>query len=226
VERELREFVRSRLNPQAGDEAIELGAGNSAYLPSLASQFGYRVSGLDYSALGVELARRNLAAAGVNGQIRRADLFDPPVDWIDKFDAVFTFGVVEHFDDTAAVIRACAKYLSPSGSMFTLIPNMSGLPGAATRFLSMDLYHRHVSMTPVELAVAHRRAGLAVEVAAYVGGINMWVANPAASPSRARRTLFLPALALTRLMWALQDRGLSLRPNRTTSPWVVVVARK
>jgi len=223
-ERVLRSFIAKNLEPKPGQQLIELGAGDTAYLPRLAKEFGYRVSGLDYSPLGVELAQRNLAAAGVDGEIVEGDIFDPPDGWVRKFDVVITIGVVEHFDDTASVIRACAQYLAPNGSMLTLVPNMHGLSGLATRYLSRELYDRHVPLTPRELATAHTDAGLNVRIATYLAGINMWVANPAASPSRVRRLTFLPALAMTKFAWKVEDLGLEIRPNPLTSPWVVVVA--
>jgi 2-polyprenyl-3-methyl-5-hydroxy-6-metoxy-1,4-benzoquinol methylase len=194
-------------------------------LPGLAKRFGLLVTGLDYSPVGVELARRNLAEAGIKGQVVEADLFDPPSGWEKAFDIVMTMGVVEHFDDTAAVIGAGARYLAPGGWMLTVVPNMNGVPGVTTRWLSRQLYERHVAMTPGQLAAAHRAAGLAVRHAQYLVGFDGWVANPGAAPSRWKRWLYMPVLALTRFIWALEDHVGRIRPNRLTSPWVVVVAQ-
>lgn len=223
-ERVLRAFMAEHLLPHPNQRLLELGAGNTAYLPIFRQEFGYRVAGLDYSALGCELARRNLAAAGVEGEIVEADLFEPPEGWRGAFDVVFTMGVAEHFDDTTAVIGAFAQYMAPSGRMLTVIPNMHGLNGVATRRLSRELFDRHVALTPEELAYAHERAGLTVLSATYLAGVNAWVANPGASTA-IRRALYAPFLALTRALWAIEDRGLVIRPNRLTSPMVVVVAR-
>jgi SAM-dependent methyltransferase len=203
-----------------------LGAGNSGYLPGLARALGYRVSGLDYAAIGVARARRNLNAAGVNGEVVEADLFSPPAGWASAFDLVLTMGVVEHFDDTAEAVRACARYAVPGGQVLTVVPNMNGLPGAATRWLSRELYEKHVALTPDQLADAHMRAGLSVTQACYLIGFDAWVANPGASPSRLRRWLYKPLLALTRVVWALEDRVRPLPPNAFTSPWVVVLAER
>lgn len=109
--------------------------------------------------------------------------------------------------------------------MLTLVPNMNGFNGLATRFLSRELFDRHLPLTPSQLATAHERAGLTVQCATYLGSINAWVATPGAAP-RIRRTVYLPLLVFTRLIWALEDRGLRFRRNRITSPMVVVVAHR
>lgn len=114
-DRVLRDFMRSQLAPQPGERLVELGAGNSPYLPGFARAFECEVAGVDYSPLGVQMARRNLEAAEVNGDVVQADLFDPPPGWSGSFDVVFTMGVVEHFQPTARVVRACARYLAPGG---------------------------------------------------------------------------------------------------------------
>jgi SAM-dependent methyltransferase len=225
-DRVLADYIQRHLGVLQGKRLIELGAGNSRYLPGLAMRFGVLVSGLDYSAVGADLARRNLAEAGVEAEVVVADLFDPPVGWQGRFDYVMTFGVVEHFDDTAAVIRAAARYLAPRGRMLTLIPNMRGIPGVLTRWMSHDLYERHVPMTADQLARAHQDAGLVVERLDYAVGFDGWVVNPGASPTRWKRWLYKPVLALTRLLWALEERFGWIKPNRISSPWVIAIAHR
>jgi SAM-dependent methyltransferase len=60
-----------------------------------------------------------LDAAGVPGEIVCADLFAPPPHLLAQFDVVVSFGVVEHFDDTAACVAACARLVKPGGLMVT-----------------------------------------------------------------------------------------------------------
>lgn len=81
-ERVLRAFIGQHVRPRPGQRMVELGAGNTGYLPALAHEFGIQVAGLDYSHLGVSLARRNLAAAGVDGEIREGIcLIHPRTGW-------------------------------------------------------------------------------------------------------------------------------------------------
>jgi cyclopropane fatty-acyl-phospholipid synthase-like methyltransferase len=226
ADRVLRDFIGAHLQPRPAQRFLEVGAGNSPYLPAFARTFGYQVAGLDYSPLGVDMARRNLASTGVDGDVIEADLFDPPSGWEGAFDVVFTMGVVEHFRPTVDAVRACARYLAPNGRMLTVIPNMHGFPGAATRWLSRELYEGHVAMTPNELAAAHAEAGLQVQCASYLVTFDGRVSNPRASPSRWKRAIYIPLLyGLTQVIWTIEDLGVRLRPREATSPWVVVVAQ-
>jgi 2-polyprenyl-3-methyl-5-hydroxy-6-metoxy-1,4-benzoquinol methylase len=222
-ERILLEFIETSLHPTPGDRLLEVGAGNSAILPILARQYGYRVAGLDYSPIGVRLARRNLV--GINSDVREADLFEPPSDWTNAFQVVASFGVVEHFDDTTSVIRSCARYLADGGTMLTLIPNMRGLPGFLQRRVDHQTYDRHLPLSATQLANAHHRAGLHVirsePVASFHGSVvNELNAGPLGH--LAYRALW----KTSRVLWAFEDRAFALPPSRFASPWIVCVAKR
>src|SRR6478736_1896451 len=108
---------------------IEVGCAGSAWLPYFAREHGLTVTGLDYSPRGCEQAEAVLATAGVAGEVVCADLFAPPAAQVGRFDVVFSFGVVEHFTDTTACIRALAALVAPGGRLITVVPNMNGTTG-------------------------------------------------------------------------------------------------
>src|SRR4051794_40483195 len=64
--------------PHKNQDVLEVGCGRSRWLPYLAKEFGFNVSGIDYSPVGCDQAEAILAAAHVNGRIVHADLFSPP----------------------------------------------------------------------------------------------------------------------------------------------------
>lgn len=161
-----------------GQSLIELGCGGSRWLPYFAAHFGYVVCGLDYSETGVELARANLELSGIGGDIRRGDLFEPPTAWLEQFDVVVSFGLVEHFRNTSEVVVACARYLRPGGLMFTLVPTMRGLDGLAYRVFNPSVYQKHVPQTRDTLTHAHHRAGLVVTNDGYILGLPVVLTKP------------------------------------------------
>ncbi|HMT06715.1 MAG TPA: class I SAM-dependent methyltransferase, partial [Pyrinomonadaceae bacterium] len=108
---------------------LELGCGSSIWLPYFAKRFGFEVSGIDYSPAGVDKERAILKKAGVDGDIIQADFFDPPNELLEKFDAVYSYGVAEHFVPTERAISAFASFLRPGGVMITIVPNMTGSVG-------------------------------------------------------------------------------------------------
>ena len=88
-----------KLSPQS--EILEIGCGRSPWLPYLARTTGCRAVGLDIEPHAAELARANLAGAHVQGEILCRDAFDRQAneDLCNRFDLVYSLGVVEHLDD-------------------------------------------------------------------------------------------------------------------------------
>ncbi|WP_439816318.1 class I SAM-dependent methyltransferase [Zavarzinia sp. CC-PAN008] len=211
-------------HPTQGRRMIEIGCGGSGWLPYFKRYWGFDVSGLDYSDEGVATARAVLAKAGIDGTIVQGDMFAPPPDLLTRFDLVWTNGLVEHFDDPVAALRALSRFLAPGGLMVTLVPNMTGPIGTLQRLADRDIYDIHVVHTPESLAAAHAAAGLRVVrcrhwLAANWGVVNFgsWEHGRAILPlAVAKRAASLP-------FWAAESMG-ALRPNRFTSPYIVCEA--
>lgn len=204
-----------------GARLIEIGCGGSRWLPYFHHSFGYSVSGIDYTEGGVHLSNSILDKSGVNGQIIQGDLFEPPTSWIEKFDVVVSFGVVEHFENTSQVVSACNRYLRPGGKIITTVPTMRGLYGAAYRLLRPVVYYKHIPQSQETLVQAHRNAGLDVIYSSYLLGLPGMLSPPASSGFIARM-----AFAASRLYWRLERSGFGILPNRFTSPYVLCIATK
>src|SRR5437879_3228360 len=130
--RQFHRFFVERLAPLAstGATLIEIGCGRSQLLPYFAKNFGFRVAGLDYSAVGCEKARGILERDGIPGDIFCGDLWTFDAFPEPGYDVVFSFGLVEHFEETSAAIRGLARFARAGGVVLTLIPNMRGAVGA------------------------------------------------------------------------------------------------
>ncbi|HEY6290939.1 MAG TPA: class I SAM-dependent methyltransferase [Terriglobia bacterium] len=216
-----------RGEPTGEQRLVEIGCGQSVFLPYFARTFGFKVSGLDQSELGCERARRILEREQVPGEICLGDLFVPPPALVGVFDAAFSVGVVEHFNDTPEAARAVARFLKPGGRMLTIVPNLTGMLGLYQRLLDRALYDAHVVMDRERLAGAHRQAGLEVESAGYLMPVGLEVLNVESWKSRlARKLVARTHTAASRLAWLVDDHVIPLPPNRWTSPYVVCVARK
>ena len=153
--------------------------------------------------------------------LRVGDLFEPPSGWIEQFDVVVSFGLVEHFENTSQVVSACARYLRPGGQMITLVPTMRGLYGLAYRLLRPAVYRKHIPHSRETLAQAHTDAGLDVTHCDYALGLPGILSAPA-SHGFPRRLAF----AVSRLYWRLERSGFGVPPNRFTSPYVLCIATK
>jgi SAM-dependent methyltransferase len=206
---------------------LEVGCGDSAWLPYFARRFGLHVSGLDYSEAGCESARQILERAGVTGDIVCSDLFDPPARLLGSFHAVVSFGVAEHFTDTARCISALARYLTPGGVLITVVPNMTGLVGRIEKAINPEVYDLHERLGPRALSTAHEAAGLAVRRSEFFLSTNFGVLNvndlPAGAPTRVKAALCASLSRVSKVVWAVEERSRPLPATRAFAPYVVCV---
>jgi 2-polyprenyl-3-methyl-5-hydroxy-6-metoxy-1,4-benzoquinol methylase len=205
---------------------IEVGCARSGKLPYFAQRFGFEVAGVDYSELGCEQARAILLREGVAGTVVCCDMFSPPASLLGKFDVVFTYGVAEHFEDTAGVIRAFAAFAKPGGLLLTLVPNMCGLNGTLQKWLSRPVFDIHVPLTAQQLREAHEQVGLEIVSDGPILISNIGVVN---FDNYQGRWFYRPLSKLRsvvmKLLW-LAEALPGARPNSWSSPYFTCVARK
>ncbi len=212
----------------SGKRLLEIGCARSVWLPYFASQFGMQVSGLDYSEIGCDSARRILEREKIKGDIIQADLFDPPERCIGAYDYVISFGVLEHFKNTDSALASIKNFLKPGGVLITNIPNLKGLPGWLQKRLDREVYDIHVPMSNVDLIRSHKENGFNIIDCRYFLFLNLGVLVY----DRYRNQLLYPFLhksivRLTKLCWVFEDKLPWLfRPNRFTSPYIYCVAQK
>lgn len=158
---------------------LEIGCGQSMWLPCLAREFGCQVFGLDIEPYAAELARANLFGAGVRGEVLCRDAFDAGQnqDLLRKFDLIYSMGVMEHFDDAAERLAILAGYLKPGGRILTTVPNLQGLNWLLQRFASLERLRMHVVYDTKRLVSIHARAGLEIRAAGYVGFCDGFVSD-------------------------------------------------
>ena len=212
-------------NPK-GKRLIEIGCAGSRWLAYFHQFHGCQISGIDYSQPGCAATQQLLNRLGIPGDILQEDMFNPSPDHLDKYDIVFSNGLVEHFTNTAGAIAACAAFLKPGGLMITLVPNMTGPLGRLQRLFDRPLYEKHVPLSREQLAQAHADAGLEVLDAHYALLAHLGVIQfGAIERIIGSRPLQALKLALSAPLWALGPL-MGLRPNRLTSPFVLCLSRK
>ena len=210
-----------------GRSLVEVGCARSGWLPYFAKEYGFELNGLDYSPVGCEQARAILAHAGIRGRIFQGDLFQPPHELVGTQDVVVTFGVVEHFVDTVAAIRALARLMAPSGMLITIIPNLTGLLGRIQHRLDRRIFNLHIPMTLGQLELVHREAGLSPVLSRYVMASNWGVLNLGTWARGWRRTSVERLITWGAHFSWLVERGAAghWKPNQWLSPYVAVAAR-
>lgn len=204
---------------------IEVGAGASEWLPRLNRDFLFNVSGLDYSQEGCDRARDILAKLGIKGDIYLGDMFSPPENLLGKFDVACSFGLVEHFTNTAEAVRSCANFVVPSGIVLTLIPNMTGLNGILYKLFNRQVFDTHVPLNLDQLVQTHIDAGLKPYFSCYLMGLPGVIDNSRYEPVVWRRWIRKLSYLITRLIWWLESRGVGIPENKVTSPYMLCAAK-
>jgi 2-polyprenyl-3-methyl-5-hydroxy-6-metoxy-1,4-benzoquinol methylase len=219
-------YFERLLAGRKGLKILEVGCANSIWPVYFYRYHDCAVSGLDYSETGCARSRELLRMNQVPGRVYCADLFDPPHQLLGQFDLVMSFGVVEHFDDTAACLRACAALVRPGGQLLTVIPNLTGMVGMLQKWVDKNIYAMHVPLTRVQLRQANERAGLQVETHEYFVSISLGSVNSGRftqhSLNRYMRRMFSWT---SKSLWLLERYGIKIPANRITSPYVMSLAR-
>jgi SAM-dependent methyltransferase len=221
----------SLLGETKGKHLLEIGAGDSGWLPYFAKRWGFQISGLDYSPVGCERASALASTAGVHVNMILADMFDPPAALEGAVDVIVSIGVVEHYEDTELVLRALSWFVRPGGILVTIVPNMPGLVGWLFRIFNRPVYDIHIPLDSTRLRAAHEQAGLDLTSCENMMSINLGVPNlvgldPSKLSTKLKRLVLLAMIAFSRAVWAFERLFGDLPSHSYVSPYIATVARK
>jgi 2-polyprenyl-6-hydroxyphenyl methylase/3-demethylubiquinone-9 3-methyltransferase len=221
--------IRRALKGRVPASVLEIGCGNSTWLPYLGRQLNVPVTGIDYSALGCEQAEAQLASAGVNGRIVCDDLFKIDPDSLGTFDFIYSLGFVEHFTDLPEVVRQVAALLSARGVMLSIVPNLRSVHGLLSWLYQPTVLAKHEVLSPRKLAEAHAHLGFVETETGYAGLASFNVVAWGVEPRWPRADRILRPLAVqgVRVSDAVLRRlgGLGAG-NFPLSPFIYSIARR
>ena len=217
--------IFSNMNTQ-GKKVLEIGCARSIWLSYFSKEFCFNVCGIDYSQIGCQRAMQILSNEGVKGEIICSDFFSPPESMIEGFDAVISFGVVEHFQDTVECIAAFSKFLKPGGLLITNVPNLCGLNGLIQKIINRSIFDIHTPLDKKDLICAHEVNGLRIISCDYFLFMNLGVLNI----ENLKGSLFYKVARLrswvNEVVWIIERVIPALKPNRWSSPYINCVAVK
>lgn len=208
-------------------EAMEIGCYPGTYLLQLGSQFGYRMSGIDFVPE-VSKLREPLEAKGVRvGQLIQADFLQ--YESKHSYDVVASFGFVEHFENLELLLTKHAALVKPGGLLIVEVPHFRGLHYWLRRGLEPELLTTHNlrAMVPSFYRDWLDRNGFSTLYCNYFMTFDFWLSSSA--PLLTTRI----APKHRAVVWASRLAKIALRrlhlehvPNPWFSPYIVVVARK
>lgn len=163
-------FERFLASPQPLS-LLELGGAPGQYSACLHRRLGHEVTILDNSPVGCEKAQENFELLGIPARVVEGDMFAPPAE-LGTFDAVFSLGLIEHFDDLTEAVRAHVGLVEPGGLLILGVPNYRGLNEVVLRRLSPSFlaWHRLESMDLVAWDRFEADLGLTRLFRGFIGG--------------------------------------------------------
>lgn len=202
--------------------AIELGGFPGYYTIYLKKYLGLETTLFDYfihdGLISQLLDKNGLKTADIN--IIEADLFEYKTKKL--YDVVLSFGLIEHFNDTKAIIETHLQFLKPGGVLFITLPNFKSINGWVQRKFDRENYDKHniKSMDPKLLVEYCRQLGLTEVESYYHGKFTVWLENKAGQSSFAK--------ALVKAIWAAGKVFTKIIPleSKALSPYIVVKAVK
>lgn len=159
------QYLHDQIGDLDGKRSVEIGCGGAIYSLIL-NRMDVKTTLLDYSSEAIVLAKRNLDALGLQGDLVEADVFDPPSDLIGRFDVAMSFGTVEHYryPKRLDICKAHIKLLKPGGVCIISTPNILFLPHeilkAALIMKNKWFLGYEGSFSPIELRKVGRKLGL------------------------------------------------------------------
>lgn len=228
----VKDFVRNELVRllgewvEPGSRWIEIGCANSTFLYDFPRHLDARLDGVDIAETALHATQEALAGHAIEPTLSLHDFRVVPEAEQHIYDGVVSYGFAEHFNDCAAVHATFAEYLKPGGRVATIVPNMTGLPGALQQLVDEETFLTHNVLTEATLRGALEDSGYIVEFCEPIIAWNLGVVNTSAMP-RATRLLANAAFVATgRAVAALQtatDRR--WRASHIRAPYLLAVGR-
>ncbi|MDB5087870.1 MAG: Trans-aconitate 2-methyltransferase, partial [Mucilaginibacter sp.] len=164
------------------------------------------------------LEKNGLKPGDIN--IIEADLFNYQPEKI--YDMVLSFGLIEHFNDTKAIIETHLQFLKPGGVLFITLPNFKSVNGWVQRKFDKENYDKHNinSMDLQLLKDSCKQLGLKEIESYYHGRFTVWLENKSEQSKVAK--------AIVRAIWFAGKIATRIVPveSKSLSPYIVLKAVK
>jgi 2-polyprenyl-6-hydroxyphenyl methylase/3-demethylubiquinone-9 3-methyltransferase len=174
--RDILEFFESVLASRPPKTVLEIGGAPGGYLSYFHHRFGSEVHSLDYSETGCKKTEENFRMLGCPITVHHKDVFAIGADF-PRFDLVYSLGLIEHFADTAKVVRAHRHLMKPDGLLILGVPHFVRVFWPVLLLLAPHVTrgHNRSALSPDFWRTFEREVGIVSLGKAYVGGFNPWL---------------------------------------------------
>ena len=200
---------------------MEMGAGNSSWLPYIYRKTGITVYGVDYSEIGCERLREKLPD-NLSENVICADFFDERIyDKLPKVDMIFSLGVIEHFQNPEKVLDVFKSFLTPDGIILTEVPNFTKKMSFICKLYQPSVFNIHVIHTQDSLRKTYQDAGVKVLGAGIVGEFTLELVAWRLSPRFPKLDPFVTRVA----SWIMRHEKHDLKNDTPDGPFVYIYGK-
>lgn len=202
--------------------AIELGGFPGHFCIYLKKRFGLEVSLFDF-VIHREILKDLLRVNDLNKedvQTMEGDImtYKP----INRFDLVFSLGLIEHFNDSKKIIEKHLEFLNPGGTLFISLPNFRGLNGWIQKKFDQENYSKH-NIGCMDIAYLKKVcSALPMEEVdvRYYKSFSIWLEDPE------KKNGFVKMLV--KALWLTGIVIFKILPIKTRffSPYIIITAKK
>lgn len=215
----------------SGKYICEVGGGDAGISSYFSRKYKEsKFSIIDFSPAGCALAKKRASIEGATLSVVQSDVFSPPKELFNKFDAVFSLGVVEHFRDLASIMRAKKALVKPEGLIFSLIPNFSGsiYSGLCKRW-SKSVFEDHVCHDMKSFIEGHIEADLEVVSFGYIGSLEFGMLSMAINGPEEKKwidmKLYLWLCRISKVIHFLENKFGDAPSSKLFSPFIYVISK-
>jgi len=156
---------------------VEIGGFPGYFAIYFRKYWGYKTTLLDY-IINHQIVEKLLKINKLKpGDIELAKTDFTKYEGSKKYDVVFSLGFIEHFEDTADIIKRHWKMVNPGGKMIIGIPNFLGINGIYQLLFDPAILNVHNlnSMDSVRLKAILKNSGIKNFKVFYVSGAMVWL---------------------------------------------------
>lgn len=224
----LEKMLSDEIEKYQPKRVLEIGCGNSTWLPYLAKKYNIQVTGIDYSKTGCDLAKARLKAEAVDADVYCMDLYAENTEEIGQFDLVYSLGLIEHFENTEDIIKQLLKFVKPGKRLLTEVPNLKSMHGFLSWVYQPKQLDKHILLSYKDIELACLKNNCVELGGQYLGVFSFNIVAWGMNQRFPKLDKYILPIArfLSRSVNYIARRAATYKGNKAFSPFLYVACTK
>jgi SAM-dependent methyltransferase len=201
-------------------EFLELGCTPGRWLHYFNYEFGYAVSGLDNSSVGLEVTRKNLELLNVTAKLHNSDVMSFTCE--KNFDIVFSLGLIEHFNPPDEILEKHLELVRKGGYVVIGVPNIKkAIYGHLQRLINKKNLAGYIHISATDL-VDRLKEKIEIIFCGHVGVLTLYLLNIPPHKIFVHKIIGITQFALDKIMTIFRIS----KETKLCSPYIFIIGKK